>query len=111
MAPQPYRPCYHPGCEKPATRRVQLVEEGGRAPKGGAVVMVWVCQTHRMQANRNLAKGLPTFNYKQGSNAWPEERIKKLLELDAEGLSCREIARKLDAHFTTVARKLKEHRK
>lgn len=110
MADPKQRPCYVAGCKSPAVRRVQLIEAGRRQPKDGEVVLVWVCNKHRTQGNRNLAQGLPTFTYKAGPEAWPQERLERLYELHDEGWSLREIAAEIGTSFKTVHRKLNERK-
>ena len=69
-----------------------------------------MCNTHRQQARRNNKRGLPTFNYSCGPNAWPPERLARLIKGHEEGLSLRKNAEAMGdgTSFKTVERKLKE---
>lgn len=69
-----------------------------------------VCDTHRMQAYRNNLQGLPTFDYTNGPNAWPPERLARLIRGHENGWGLRKIAEAMGdgTSFKTVDRKLKE---
>jgi len=110
MATPKKRPCYYDGCDRPAIRRVELVERGTRPVREGEVVLVWVCNKHRTLALRNLKAGLPTFSYKAGPEVWTPERLQQVYDLHDQGWSLREIAAEVGTSFKTIHRKLKERK-